>query len=172
MSLNESVLPGRDSLQSPSLQPHRFNRMEMAGSLGDLGTLLPLAIGMILINGLSPAAIFFSVAFFYFFSGLYFRLTCPVEPMKVIAAYAIATGVTATEIQASCLLTFVMLLFFGATGLISLISKYVPKAVIRGVQLSTGLLLVSQGVKLMVGTSAFQELSQAAEPYLTIQNIG
>ena len=33
---------------------YQFNRMELAGSLGDLGTILPLAIGMILINGLSP----------------------------------------------------------------------------------------------------------------------
>lgn len=146
--------------------------MEIAGSLGDLGTILPLAIGMILINDLSPAAIFFSVAIFYIFSGLYFRLTSPVEPMKVIAAYAIATGVTATQIQASCLLIVIILLFFGATGLISLISRYVPKPVVRGVQLSTGLLLVTQGVKLMIGSTKFQELSSAAEPYLSIQSLG
>jgi SulP family sulfate permease len=28
--------------------------MELAGSLGDLGTLLPIAIAMVLFNGLNP----------------------------------------------------------------------------------------------------------------------
>jgi SulP family sulfate permease len=152
--------------------PLRFNRLELAGSLGDLGTLLPLAIGMILINGLSPMGVFFSVGLVYVMTGLYFRVTCPVEPMKVISAYAIATGVTATQIQASCLITFVFLLLIGATGLITVLSRLIPKAVVRGVQLSTGLLLASQGVKLMIGTSQFQQLRQAAEPYLSLQSLG
>jgi sulfate permease, SulP family len=152
--------------------PFRFNRLELAGSLGDLGTLLPLAIGMILINGLSPLAVFFSVGMVYVMTGLYFRVTCPVEPMKVISAYAIATGVTATQIQASCLITFAFLLLIGATGLITVLSRLIPKAVVRGVQLSTGLLLASQGVKLMIGTSQFQQIRQAAEPYLSLQSLG
>jgi SulP family sulfate permease len=33
--------------------------MEFAGSLGDLGTLLPIAIGMIMINGLNPMGFIF-----------------------------------------------------------------------------------------------------------------
>ena len=38
--------------------PYAFNRMEFAGSLGDLGTVLPLAIGMIMVNGLDPSGLF------------------------------------------------------------------------------------------------------------------
>lgn len=151
---------------------YRFNRMELAGSLGDLGTILPLAIGMILINGLNPFGLFLGVGLYYVFSGLYFKVTTPVEPMKVIGAYAIATGITASQIQASSLWIFLFLLIIGGTGIITLAARYIPKPVIRGVQLSTGVLLVSQGVKLMLGTSKFQALREAAEPYLSIQNIG
>ncbi len=150
----------------------KFNRMELAGSLGDLGTILPLAIGMILINGLNPTGLIMGVGLFYIFSGLYFKVTCPVEPMKVIGAYAVATGITATRIQASCLWIFLFLIVIGGTGLITLAGRYIPKPVIRGVQLSTGVLLVSQGVRLMLGTSRFQDLSQAAEPYLSVQKMG
>ena len=150
----------------------KFNRMELAGSLGDLGTILPLAIGMILINGLNPTGLILGIGLFYIFSGLYFRITCPVEPMKVIGAYAVATGITATQIQASSLWIFIFLIVIGGTGIISLAGQYIPKPVIRGVQLSTGVLLVSQGVRLMLGTSKFQTLRQAAEPYLMIQKIG
>jgi len=145
--------------------------MELAGSLGDLGTLLPLAIGMILINGLNPTGLIMTVGIFYIVSGLYFKVTCPVEPMKVIGAYAVATGITASQIQASCFLIFLFLLIIGGTHLISLVGRYVPKPVIRGVQLSTGVLLVSQGVRLMIGNSRFQLIHQAAEPYLTIQSV-
>ena len=149
-----------------------FNRMEFAGSLGDLGTILPLAIGMILINGLNPLGLFLGVGVYYILSGLYFKVTTPVEPMKVIGAYAIATGISASQIQASSLWIFLFLLVIGGTGIITLIGRYIPKPVIRGVQLSTGALLISQGVKLMLGTSKFQALKAAAEPYLSIQNIG
>lgn len=149
-----------------------FNRMELAGSLGDLGTLLPLSIGMILINGLNPTGLILGVGLYYIVSGLYFRVTCPVEPMKVIGAYAVATGITATQIQASCLWIFLFLILIGGTGIISFVGRYIPKPVIRGVQLSTGILLVSQGVHLMLGTSRFQILRQAAEPYLVVQKIG
>jgi len=149
-----------------------FNRLEFAGALGDLGTLLPLAIGLILINGLSPTGLFLSVGLFYIFSGLYYGVTVPVQPMKVIGAYAIATGMNAAQITASGFLMGMVLLIIGATGIIGLIGRCIPKPVVRGVQLSTGALLMVGGVKLMLGTSTLQILKQTTEPYLTIQSIG
>ncbi len=146
--------------------------MEFAGSLGDLGTLLPLAIGMILINKLDPLGLFLGVGLYYLCSGIYFGVTAPVEPMKVIGGYAIATGISAAQIQASSMLIGIMLLIIGGTGAITLIGRYIPKPVIRGVQLSTGLLLVSQGVKLMLGDTKFQQMLNAAEPYLSVQVLG
>ena len=150
----------------------KFNRTELAGSLGDLGTLFPLAVGLIFINKLDPTGIFFTVGLFYIATGLYFRVTCPVEPMKVISGYAIAASLSAAQIQASCLWVFIILLILGMTGLIDVISRHISKAVIRGVQLSTGLLLLGKGVHLMTGSSAVQQLQGAAEPYLRIQQIG
>lgn len=152
--------------------PYRFDRLELAGSLGDLGTLLPLAIGMIMINGLSPSGLFLAIGLFFIFSGLYYGITVPVQPMKVIGAYAIATAMSASQIVASGALIGLFLLVIGGTGAITLIGKYTPKPVVRGVQISTGTLLMAQGVKFMAGSSKFQVLRQAAEPYLSIQNLG
>ena len=154
------------------MRNYRFDRLEIAGSLGDLGTLLPLAIGMILINGLNAAGLFFTVGVFYILSGIYFGVTVPVQPMKVIGAYAIATGLSAQQIQASGLLIGAFLLLIGVTGAITLIGKYVPKPVVRGVQLSTGTLLMAEGVRFIIGTSRFQVLKNAAEPYLYLQAFG
>lgn len=152
--------------------PLKFNRLELAGSLGDLGTLLPLAIGMILVNGLTPSGVFFSVGIFYIFSGLYFRVTTAVQPMKVISAYAVAAALSAQEIMAAALMMAAILILVGASGAITWISKNTPKPVIRGVQLSTGVILMTQGIKCMVGTSTLQKLNHMAEPYLTWQHLG
>jgi sulfate permease, SulP family len=151
---------------------YRFDRMEIAGSLGDLGTLLPIAIGMILINGLSPTGMFFSIGIFYILSGMYYGITVPVQPMKVIGAYAIATAMTPSQVLASSALMGLFLLIIGGTNAITLIGKYTPKPVVRGVQISTGTLLMAQGVRFMIGSSKFQMMRQMAEPYLTIQHIG
>ena len=102
----------------------KFSRTEFAGSLGDLGTILPLAVGMILINEVTPSGIFIGVGLFYMLSGIYFKVTSPVEPMKVISAYAIAMGISSSQIQASCLWVFILLIIIGSTGLINVIRRY------------------------------------------------
>jgi len=150
----------------------RFDRMEFAGSLGDIGTLIPLATGLIMVNGLNPTGIFFSVGLYYILSGLYFKISMPVQPMKVIGAYAIAAGLSASQIMASVLIMGGFLLLIGLIPILGGLFRRIPKSVIRGVQLSTGVMLMAEGVRLALGTSRFQEISGAAEPFLSIQNIG
>jgi len=151
---------------------YRFDRLEFAGSLGDLGTLLPIALAMILVNGLDPVGLFVSIGLFYVLAGIYYGVTVPVQPMKVIGAYAVATSMAPSQILASSLLLGILLLIIGLTGAITLVERYTPKPVIRGVQLATGALLMSGGIKFMLGESAFQELKGAAEPYLALQALG
>lgn len=105
----------------------KFDRMELAGSLGDLGTLLPIVIAMVLFNGLSALGLFLSIGVFYIVSGMYFGITVPVQPMKVIGAYAIATAMSPSQILASSLLKGVFLLIVGLTGAIGVIRKFTPK---------------------------------------------
>ena len=47
----------------------QLNRTEISGSLGDFGTLLPLGMGLIVINQLDPTGIFFTIGLYYIFSG-------------------------------------------------------------------------------------------------------
>ena len=122
---------------------YRFNRMELAGSLGDLGTLLPIAIGMILINGLNPSGLFLTVGLFFIFSGIYYGLTVPVQPMKVIGAYAIAKGLSAAQIAASGVWIAVFLLLIGGTKAITFVGRYIPRPDGSGGQLHGRLLEIS-----------------------------
>ena len=152
--------------------PYKFNRMEFSGSLGDLGTLLPLTMGMIMVNGMSTTGVFFSIGLFYICAGLYFGVPVPVQPMKAISSYAIATGVSATQISGSAALTCLLLFIIGISGGINLIGKIVPKSVIRGIQLSTGTLLMMQGIRLITGQSPQQLAAGSAEPFFNITHFG
>lgn len=152
--------------------PYKFNRMEFSGSLGDLGTLLPLTMGMIMVNGMSTTGVFFTIGLFYICAGLYFGVPVPVQPMKAISSYAIATGVSASQISGSAALTCLLLFIIGISGTINLIGKIVPKSVIRGIQLSTGTLLMMQGTRLIIGRSPQQIAAGSAEPFFNITHFG
>jgi len=68
----------------------RFNRHEISGSLGDLGTFIPLLVGMSITNGLDfTSALFFS-GVFNLVTGFVFGIPMAVQPMKAIAAVAIS----------------------------------------------------------------------------------
>jgi SulP family sulfate permease len=136
--------------------------MEVAGSLGDLGTLIPLAVGMIVINGLEATSVLMCIGLFYVGAGLYFGLPTPVQPMKVIGAYAIAAALTPAQIVASTAWMAVVLLLLGLTGLIDVIRRYTPHAVIRGVQLALGVVLLVKGLDLMI----------ARDPGLAVHAVG
>ncbi|MFT5727384.1 MAG: SulP family sulfate permease [Desulforhopalus sp.] len=152
--------------------PYKFNRMEFSGSLGDLGTLLPLTMGMIMVNGMSTTGVFFTIGLFYICSGLYFGVPVPVQPMKAISSYAIATGVSASQISGAAALTCLLLFIIGISGSINLIGKIVPKSVIRGIQLSTGTLLMMQGIRLITGQSSQQLAAGSGEPFFNIVSFG
>jgi len=67
-----------------------FSSREPAGSLGDFGTLLPLAIGYISVCKMNPAELLVMMGLASIATGLVYRLPIPVEPMKVLVVVAIA----------------------------------------------------------------------------------
>lgn len=127
---------------------------------------------MILINGLSAMGLCLSVGLFYIFSGLYYEVTVPVQPTKVIGAYAVETATSPAQVSASAAWIGLIMLIIGSSGAVTLIGCYTPESVIHGVQLSTGVLLKAEGVSFMMGTSRLQQLQNASKPYLAVQNLG
>ena len=150
----------------------RFDRRELAGSLGDLGTLLPISIGLILINGIDSTAVFITVGLYYVLSGLYFRTTVPVQPMKVIGAYAIAQALSPVQISTAGLWMGGLLLVLGALGAVDIVAKHTPRPVIRGVQLTTGVMLLTKGVGFVLGKSSLQAAQGTASSFLSIGSLG
>jgi MFS superfamily sulfate permease-like transporter len=130
----------------------RFNRSEIAGSLGDLGTFLPLLVGMAAQNGLEFAAALFFAGLFNVVTGLWFAIPMAVQPMKAIAAVALTQGLTAPQILAAGASVSLLVLVLGLTGLIDWLNRAIPKPVVRGLQLGLGLSLLGKGLQMVVGT--------------------
>lgn len=130
-----------------ALAPHRFDRNEIAGSLSDLGTLLPLTIALVLVNSVPLASTLLVVGGLYVFSGLYYHLPIPVQPLKVVSAVAIATQLPVETIAASGLILGAVLLILAATGAIDLLARIFTRPIVRGIQLGLGLVLMIKGVE-------------------------
>ena len=126
-----------------------FNRRELAGSMGDFGTLLPFAIGYIVVNGLNPAGFLVMMGMANIVTGIVYRLPVPIEPMKVLAVMAIAQHWSPSMVYASGFAMGVIWLVFAATNLIGWIAKITPKSVIWGIQVTLGILLAVEAIKML-----------------------
>ncbi|MBI2328492.1 MAG: sulfate permease, partial [Chloroflexi bacterium] len=127
----------------------RFNLHELGGALGDLGVLLPLTVALITLNRMNATSVFLMVGLAYIIAGVFYRLPVPVQPLKAVAAIAIAGGLSPSIISASGLVMAIFLLLLAGTGAISLIAKLFPRVIIRGIQLGVGLILVKTGLLLV-----------------------
>jgi MFS superfamily sulfate permease-like transporter len=126
-----------------------FNLRELAGSMGDFGTLFPLAIGYIVVNGLNPAGFLVMLGVANIVTGLVYKLPMPLQPMKVLAVVAIAQKWTPSMIYASGFAMGVIWLIFGATNLVGWIAKVTPRSVVRGIQVTLGILLAGKALELL-----------------------
>jgi sulfate permease, SulP family len=139
-SLPAPVL-ARAATTSARVQPHRFDRAELAGAIADLGVLVPIAVALIVQNGLSATAVLVPAGLLYVAAGLLYRLPVPVQPLKAFGAIAIAQGLGSSEIAAGALLMGGIFVVLGASGLLDQVARASPQPIIRGIQLSVGLLL-------------------------------
>ncbi|MBW6464123.1 MAG: putative sulfate/molybdate transporter [Firmicutes bacterium] len=126
-----------------------FSLRELSGAMGDFGTLLPLAIGYIAVCGLNPAGLLVTMGIANIVTGIVYRLPMPIEPMKVLAVVAIAQGWSPSLIYASGFGMGLIWIVFALTGFMSYIAKITPKAVIRGIQVSLGIMLALEALKML-----------------------
>ena len=126
-----------------------FNLRELSGSLGNLGTFLPLAVGYFAVCGLNPAGLLVMMGLANILTGVFYRLPIPIEPMKVIAAAAIAQQWSPSMVYAAGFSMACIWLLFAISDIASRVAKMTPAAVVRGVQVTLGILLAIQACKML-----------------------
>lgn len=129
----------------------KTNRLlwDISGAFGDIGVLFPIAIALILKNGFNPTALFLTAGLFYIASAWYFRVTMPVQPLKAMAAIAIASGLSHEVINAAGVVIGALLLFMALTGLSVKLGSLFHISIIRGIQLGLGIMLIKTSLSFM-----------------------
>ena len=131
--------------------PHfRFTLQEFGGSVADLGVMLPIAILLIVKNGMNPTAVLLIAGLLYIISGLVFRVPVAVQPLKAVSIIAIANGLSPSVIAAAGILMGGILLVLSFTGMSNFLGNFFTRPIIRGIQLGVGSLLVINGVKMIL----------------------
>jgi hypothetical protein len=119
-----------------------LDRREVAGALADLGVLVPIAVVLIVSNGLSATAALLPAALLYVVAAFAYGLPIPVQPLKAFGAIAIAKGLGVDVIAAGAMLMGVVFLALARTGALDLAARAFPRPLVRGVQLAVGLLFL------------------------------
>lgn len=124
---------------------------ELGGACGDLGTLLPYALGAMTVAGLAPAGVLLGFGTFLVAAGLFYGMPMAVQPMKVVGAVLLTGDIGAGELAATGLLIGALMLVLGLTGVIGPVARLIPQSVTAGLQLGLGLTMAVLGLELMGG---------------------
>ncbi|XP_062216414.1 molybdate transporter 2 [Phragmites australis] len=147
----------------PSIRLKTSVWSELGGAVGDLGTYIPIVLALSLASHLDLGTTLIFTALYNFATGFIFGIPMPVQPMKSIAAVALSSAhLTVPQIMSAGLAVAAVLLFLGATGLMTYIYRLLPLPVVRGIQLSQGLSFAFTAVKYIRYVQDFSHSSSAS----------
>lgn len=133
---------------------NRFDRMEIAGAFGDLGTLVPFVVAYISVLKMDPFGVLLAFGVTMIVCGFVYRTPIPVQPMK--AAGAIATTqaaqtlvITPAMVWGAGLATGIIWLLLGLTGTARYVSKLIARPIVLGIILGLGFGFMIEGAKMM-----------------------
>lgn len=129
---------------------NKFGLNEWTGAVGDLGTTLPLAFALVVINGFPPERIFFLWGIVYVLSGWIFKVPLSVQPLKAMAVIAIAKGYSPELISSTAFFYGILFVVLSLTGAISWLQKWFSPALVKGIQLGIGLILAQKAIQLVL----------------------
>lgn len=146
----------------------RFDRNELAGAFGDIGTDLPLIIGMILAAGLHSASVLVMFGLMQWFTAFRYRMPMPVQPLKAVAVIVIAQKIAPEVLYGGGLAIGIAMLLLTLTGAIGWLARIVPRAVVRGLQLGLGIQLAMLALKEYVQADGMRGYLAAGVAFLII----
>jgi hypothetical protein len=125
----------------------RFDRQELGGAFGDLGTDLPLIVGMVIAAGLDAASVLVMFGAMQILTGVVYRMPMPVQPLKAVAVLVITQKLPPNLIHGAGLAIGAVMLMLALAGVLQGLARVVPKCVVRGIQFGLGVQLVTLALR-------------------------
>ena len=120
---------------------------EISGSLGDLGTLIPLTVSLARSRSILLTPALFLGGLANVLTGYAWDVPVCVQPMKSIAAVAISEGLRREAVTAAGICTGSLVFVLGVTNLIEWVNVIVPRPVVSGLQAGVGFRLAGRGIR-------------------------
>ncbi|ELZ33577.1 putative sulfate/molybdate transporter [Halorubrum tebenquichense] len=149
-----------------------FGSGAVTGAIGDSITVIPLVVALALLTDVSLPHALVAFGVFQVVWGVRYGLPVSVEPMKALAALAIAGALTYAELALAGLVLGVLLLAIGLTGTLAYVERWIGEPVIRGVQFAVGLVLLETGIGLAVEDPAVALVGVAVAAALALAGRG
>ena len=128
-----------------------FTWAEASGSVGDLGTFVPIAVGLTVRSGLDIGTTLTMTGLYNLATAFAFDVPMPVQPMKAIAAVALADpSVDLPQILSAGLFVSLVVFALGVAGLIDRFNRLAPRGLVHGVQVGIGTLLCLKALRLFL----------------------
>lgn len=119
----------------------RFDRHELAGAFGDIGTDLPLLVALIGTCGLDAASVCTVFGVSQVLTGVAYGIPMPVQPLKAMATIMLAERLSAGTLAGGGVVIGAVMFTLAVSGLLDAITRLVPREVVRGVQVGLGFTL-------------------------------
>lgn len=140
------------SASTPEPTPRvRFDRHELAGAFGDIGTDLPLLIALVVICGLDAASVCIVFGALQIATGLLYGIPMPVQPLKAMAAIMLGQRLSPGTLAGGGLVIGGVMFLLAATGALGWLARVVAKEVVRGIQLGLGITLATLAIREYAG---------------------
>lgn len=145
-----------------------FDRNEFSGAFGDIGTDLPLIIGMVAACSLDPASSFIMFGIMQIVTGIAYGIPMPVQPLKAMAILMITNKFGGNMLYAAGLSIGVLMMLLTVSGLLKWLVNIIPRSVIRGVQFGLGINLALLALKDYIQSDGYTGYILAAVGFIII----
>lgn len=131
-----------------------FNRQELSGAFGDIGTDFPLIVAMILAADLHAPSVLIMFGSMQILTGVIYKMPMPAQPLKAMATLVIAQQLTGDLLFGAGLAIGIAMMILSFTGALDWLARTIPKVVIRGLQFGLGIALAMLAFKQYIPADA------------------
>lgn len=124
-----------------------FNRNELSGSFGDIGTDFPLIVGMILASNLDVTSVFVMFGLMQILTGVVYGIPMPMQPLKAMAVLVITQNISSSVLFGAGFAIAIVMFVLSFSGALGWIARKIPSCVVRGIQFGLGLSLATLALK-------------------------
>jgi hypothetical protein len=101
-----------------------------------------LIIGMSLASGINPVNTLVVFGLMEILTALFYGIPMPVQPLKAVAVLVIAGNIAPSTIYGAGLSIGIVMLLLSFSGMLERLNNWIPRSVIRGIQLALGIKLL------------------------------